>query len=67
MGKDLTVLSVCIMLFVKMYDKRSIGISALIEWDILASMWKYYFSKIYFEAKRLVKMYNYKQFKTIGI
>ena len=56
MGKDLIVVSVCVMLFVKVYDKRSIGIRALIEWDILASMWKYYFSKI----KRLVKMYNYK-------
>ena len=31
MGNDLTVVSVCVMLFVKMYDKRSIGISALIE------------------------------------
>ena len=50
MGKDLTVVSVCVMLFVKMYDKRSICIIALIEWDILVSMWKYYFSKIYFKA-----------------
>ena len=50
MGNDLTVVSVCVMLFVNMYDKRSIGISALIEWDILASMWKYYFSKINFKA-----------------
>ena len=60
MGKDLTVVSVCVMLFVKMYDKRSICIIALIEWDILVSMWKYYFIKLYFKAKRLVKMYNYK-------
>ena len=60
MGNDLTVVSVCVMLFVKMYDKRSICIIALIEWDILVSMWKYYFIKLYFKAKRLVKMYNYK-------
>ena len=31
MGKDLIVVSVCVMLFVKVYDKRSIGIRALID------------------------------------
>ena len=51
MGKDLTVVSVSVMLFVKMYDKRSICIIALIEWDILVSMWKYYFIKLYFKAQ----------------
>ena len=43
MGKDLTVVSVCVMLFVKMDDKRSIGISELIEWGILANMWNILF------------------------
>ena len=31
MGKDLTIVNVCIMLFVKMYDQDGIDISALIE------------------------------------
>ena len=39
MGKDLTIVNVCVTFFVKMYDQRSLDVSTLIEWDIFANIW----------------------------
>ena len=38
MGKDLTLVNVFVILFVKMYDQRSLDVSALIESDIIANI-----------------------------
>ena len=39
MGKDLTIVNVCVTFFVKMYDQRSIDVTSLIERDIFENIW----------------------------
>ena len=39
MGKDLTIVNVCVTFFVKRYDQRGLDVSVLIEWDIFADIW----------------------------